>query len=267
VPAAPPKKSRKGLFIGCGIALVVVLLACGVLGFLGYSAAQAALQPIKASQTFCNDLKAQDYTSAYGMLSTTYQGQVTQDQFTQASQLHDQIDGSVKTCAPASGNTSSFNFSLDSSKTTASFDVTVTRNKEFTGKLSLVKQGSDWKIDAIDPALQGTDLGPLQVANTFCQALVKGDYQTAYNQFSSDRQAAFTEAQYAAQLAQALGTGASITGCTPNLSTYSVSGTTATLDSTLNVSVQGQTVPVPQTVTFTKENGVWKISNLQNKVS
>jgi flagellar basal body-associated protein FliL len=260
-PAPPKKKSRRGLWIILSI-IVVLLLACiAGFGILFYNAAQIALQPLQAAQNFCNDLKTQDYSSAYNMLSTTYQGQVTQTQFTQGSQLHDQIDGKVQSCPLASN--SNFSFNLGNGPTTASFNATVTRNKTFTGKISMIKEGSAWKVDALDQSLQGTDIGPIVVANTFCQALVAQDYQTAYNQLSARQHGLATEAQFASEI-QSGGLGASvkIVGCTPNFTTYAASvvpNTKATLDSSLNISAQGTTVPVSTTLSFVYESGAWKI--------
>jgi flagellar basal body-associated protein FliL len=263
-PTLPKKKSRRGLWIILSI-IVVLLLACiAGFGILFYNAAQIALQPLQAAQNFCNDLKTQDYSSAYTMLSTNYQGQVTQTQFTQGSQLHDQIDGKVQSCAPASNN--NFSFNLGNGPTTASFNATVTRNKAFTGKISMVKEGSAWRVDALDQSLQGTDIGPIVVANTFCQALVAQDYKTAYSTLSARQQGLATEAQFASQIQSGLGASVKITGCTPNYSSYAASvvpNTSATLNSSLNVSTQGTTVPVPTTLTFVYESGTWKIDNFK----
>jgi hypothetical protein len=267
-PAPPRKRSRRGLWIALSIIAVVLLLACGGIGLLIYNAAQIALQPLQAAQHFCDDLKTQDYTAAYTLLSINYQGKVTQTQFTQGSQLHDQIDGKVQNCAPASNN--NFSFNLGNGPTTASFNATVTRNKAFTGKISMVKESSAWKVDALDPSLQGTDIGPLVVANTFCQALAAQDYKAAYNQLSARQQGLATESQFASQIQSGLGSNVKITGCTPNYSTYAASvvpNTKASLDSSLNISTQGTTVPVPATLAFVYEGGAWKIDDFTIKTS
>ena len=263
-PAPPKKRSRRGLWIILSIVLLLLLACVAGFGILFYNAAQIALQPLQAAQSFCDDLKRQDYTAAYSLLSATYQGQVTQMQFTQGSQLHDQIDGKVQNCAPASNN--NFSFNLGNGPTTASFSATVTRNKAFTGKISMVKQGGAWKVDALDPSLQGTDIGPIVVATTFCQALVAQDYQTAYNQLSARQHQLATEPQFASQIQSGLGASVKIVGCTPNFSTYAASvvpNTKATLDSSLNISTQGTTVPVSTTLTFVYEGGAWKIDGFK----
>ncbi|HEX6121928.1 MAG TPA: NTF2-like N-terminal transpeptidase domain-containing protein [Ktedonobacterales bacterium] len=275
MPGTPPeqKKSRKGLWITLGVIGGLLVLCCAAgIGLFVFATVQAA-KPIAAATNFCDDLKAQDYTAAYGMLSTDYQGKVTADQFTQASQLHDQIDGKVKKCGLLASGNSSTSFNFDFNNNTAKLSAQTTRNKTFTGTIALVKQGDDWKIDNIDPSLQGTDLGPLQVANDFCKALAAANYTGAYADLSTKQHSEATEAQFEASIKAGLtaaqkqaGTAVTIAGCKPDLTSYAVSsnGTTASLNSQLLIAAGAVQVPVAQKVSFVKESGAWKIDDLVN---
>src|SRR5690242_5229162 len=78
-PASDPApKSRRGLWIGL-IAVVVVLLLVGggALALSAYQSSEAA-KPVSVANAFCQDLKTQNYTDAYSMLSSTYQAAIKQ---------------------------------------------------------------------------------------------------------------------------------------------------------------------------------------------
>ena len=265
MPPAPPRKSRRKLWITCGVIAAVVLLACaGVGGLFAYATVQAA-QPLTAAQTFCTDLKKQDYTAAYGMLSTAYKGRVTEDQFTQASKLHDQVDGKVTACGlPQGRSNTNFNFNLN--QNTATFNVDVTRRHLVSGSVTMVKENGAWKVDSLDSTLQGTDLGPLQVADQFCKAIVAQDFKTAYGYLSTDLQGKASQKDL--QSAFANDSQTQINGCSPSFTTYSVGSadTTATLDTSMTVAVKNSSgtrvVGVPVTLTFVKDSGVWKIDGI-----
>lgn len=262
-PAAPAKKSRKRLWITLGVIAGVLVLACGGIGFVFFSAFQEALKPVTVATTFCNDLKAQNYTTAYDLLSSNAQGQVSRDLFVQASQLQDQIDGTVKSCGPVTGSGADTKIDVNAGK--ASLKATVQRNQAFTGNISLVKQGSDWKVDDIDASLQGRDIAPIIVADTFCKALVANDFHTAYALLSTRQQGLATEDEFKQQITSpdpTTGETVTIQGCTPKFGSYTVSATSATLQSSLSASVGGTTGSVDVTLTFVKEGGNWKIDKL-----
>jgi hypothetical protein len=198
---------------------------------------------------------------------------VTSAQFTQASQLHDQIDGKVKSCSLVTSGNNSTAFNFDFNNNTAKLSSQTERNKAFTGTIALVKQGDDWKIDSIDQSLQGTDLGPLQVADDFCKNLAAANYTGAYADLSAKQHSEATAAQFEASIKEGLaaaqqqaGAAVSIAGCKPDLTSYSVSsdGTKATINSQLLVAAGSVQVPVAQKVSFVKESGAWKIDDLAN---
>jgi hypothetical protein len=268
-PYRTARRSRRGLFLTCGTLTVLLLAAAATVGGLIVKPlldkAAALDGAARTATAFCTDLKAQDYASAYGELSSGYQASLAQTQFTQAAKLHDQIDGPVTACgvprqADAHG--------VSVTDRAVTLPATIARKKTASGAITLVKQGSAWRLDKVDAALQGTDLGPLQVADTYCQALVRQDYPTAYSTFSSAYQSARgSEADFAARFQSLAQNGVKITACTPLLDTYTVApdDESASLGANLTLSVNGAAVPggIRSTLTFKKEQAVWKIDDVQ----
>ncbi len=269
--APAKKKPRRRLWVTLGVVggLLVVFCAGGV-GLFVYAAAQAA-KPLEVATTFCADVKARDYSSAYGLLSTNYQSQIKQSAYVQTAQLQDQVDGPVKNCGLQTGNSSSFSF--DFNRKTASVAAQIVRNKALTGNIALVEEGSDWKIDSLDASLQGTDVGPLETGNSFCAALAAGNYGAAWQEFSADFKSKDPESQYVngikqglAQLSQQYGVAVKIGGCKLQLSTYTVSAddTSASVTSDLIVTAGAQSGDQPQKMALVKESDGWRIDSLTN---
>lgn len=293
-PAAPTyshgphhaRKSHRGIWITLGSILGVLAVACGLLGYfvvlpILQQDAEISAAAVAASN-FCSDLKSQNYAAAYDMLSTRYQSTVTKQQFLQESALRDQIDGPVKSCPiPNSGP------NVSAGDNTVTLFASLTRTNVTQGSISVVRQGGNWKLDKVADALLGTDVAPLLVAYAYCNALVNGDYATAYAQLSSAKQEQITEHDFAAQfqddLSQ-LGPDAKIASCAPTLSTYAIapSATTgagtptatpatgvpasgATVNVSLDFSVGGSPLgqPVTLALTLIQENNAWKIDNQQ----
>lgn len=253
------------------IAVALVIVALGAIVGVVYVIGKNALQePMNVTATFCGDMKAQNYTDAYKLLSSGYQAHVTSQQFTEASQVHDQLDGKVKDCGLAAlQNNGGFNLNL--SPQNASFNAQITRNRAYTGSVSLVNQNGTWKIDAIDDSLQGTDIGALATSDAFCQALSKQDYAAVYAMFTPAYQQQIGSVdKYVNGLKQVFGDGQfQITGCQPQLNTFSVTPQDdgASVSGAFNIKVTTDagtlTVPVPYKMSFAKISGSWKISDLE----
>lgn len=161
-PQQQPKKSRRGWIIGCSIAAVVLILICGGVGiavYIGAQTAGAALQT-KAQQlaatgiatAFCGDFVAQQYTSAYQLLSKAEQSRVgTPDQFATHAGALDTSDGSVTGCEPDTNNPLAM---INGNNATVQF--TVQRSNQTgtaTGTIRLVHEDNTWKVDGADSSL------------------------------------------------------------------------------------------------------------------
>lgn len=268
-PAAPSSQRPRWLIPVLVAALVIVV--CAVVGGAVYAIGQNALQePLSTTNTFCNDLKAQKYSDAYALLSAGYQKQISGTDFAQISQLHDQLDGKVRSCSLA-GIQSGGGFNLNLNPQAASFNTQVTRNHSYSGAISLVKQNGNWKIDAVDESLQGSDVGALTTGAQFCQALAAQNYQAVYAMFTpAYQQQIGTVDKYVNGLKQVFGGGQfQITGCQPQINTYTVTaqGDDASVSGAFDIKVTTDagalTVQVPFKVAFAKISGSWKISDLE----
>jgi hypothetical protein len=262
-----PAKRR----LGRGLAVATIsLLALAALGggvlIYGINQAQG---PINAAKAFCNDLKTQSYAAAYALLSSGYQSRVSKDQFITEAKLHDQIDKPIADCGQP--NTGVFTFSLGTSNTQR-LNVLITReSSKVNGSISLVKQGNDWKVDSIDAALLGTDLGALQVAQAFCTDFLAGDYASAYGLFSAKAQQNYgSEQQFESTFKNGFSGPLKLTACAPDITKYSVNSPSAQVPLkaavTLTTSAGADTIPIPGTLKCILVSGTWKIDELDLNV-
>lgn len=224
-------------------------------GLLGVS-----LGALETTNTFCNDLKSQNYSGAYDLLGSATQGTVKSADFIQIEQIHDQLDGSVSACALAGlaqGNTES----------NAGLTVSISRSKlgEKQGGLRLAVEGGAWKIVSIDAPLQGSDIRPVQVASQLCAAVMSGNLSQAYQTLtSSGFKANATADQFSAFFA--LNSGDKYTGCTPDFTTYKVASSGVTFDDKFGIQfASGQSVEVPVSLTFVMEHSAWKLEYMTTK--
>lgn len=216
------------------------------------------LNALKTLGTFCEGLKAQNYTATYAMLVTVTQDEVSQSAFTTQGQIHDQIDGNVTTCAVTGippGNSDSQDDLM----------VGITRSKlsTQTGQVELSFEDGGWRVNVEDANLFGSDLGPLTVGNQFCADLKKGDYNGAYSLLSNDLKSAIgSEQTFASAITPPYGLqwGAS----TPDLTTYKASDTSASYDLSIKLvdPSSGQSAGVPTTLSFVKQGSNWQISDI-----
>ncbi|MEO7001431.1 MAG: hypothetical protein ABI068_06490, partial [Ktedonobacterales bacterium] len=156
VAQGPKKRSRWPLWVGLivGIVLVIVLACCGG----SYALYQTTLAPAVGSgttvATFCVGEESQNYTSAYGELSHNLQSQISLATFTTDNQQFDSTKGPVTNCQVNSRGASS----ASGSRYTFTLDVTrdSTNSSNYSGSITVIKDGNNWRIDQIDPALPVT---------------------------------------------------------------------------------------------------------------
>jgi hypothetical protein len=228
---------------------------------IGTSLLGVNLGALQAAGAFCAALQAQNYTAAYGLLGTLPQSAVTQADFTQAAHLHDELDGPVTACGLAGLGSSN-------TDTNADMTVTITRSKlgQRQGGVSLDVENGAWKISNVAPDLEGRDIGPLVVGVRFCADLAQRNYADIYaNVLSSNNTSGTTAASWAGFFDGAQ-TGVKWVTCVPNLSSYTVSGTSASLDTTMTFRLISahQTVSVPVLLKFIQEGIAWKLNSTAN---
>jgi hypothetical protein len=253
------------------IAVVAVLVILGAVAGVLYAVGQGALrEPMNTANTFCNDVKTQNYADAYKLMSSGYQAHMSVKDFADINQVHDQLDGKVRECGLAGlQNNAGFNFNFNPQN--ASLNAQITRNHSFTGAMSLVKQNGSWKIDSLDDSLQGSDAGAFATGIVFCQSLATQDYARVYGMFTPAYQQQIGSVdKYVNGLKQVFGGGQfQISGCQPQVNTYTVTaqGADASLSGAFNIKVTTDagaiTVQVPFKIAFAKISGAWKISDLE----
>jgi hypothetical protein len=143
------RRRGRGWVLGCGIALGVLLVPCVLIGGLvGWLALQVT-GTYSVLNTFCGDLKSRNYDAAYTTFSSGLRNQLSREQFVQVARDRDASDGPVRACGNPNNSVSLVN-------NTATLPIAITRNQTVQGTLALVKEGGNWKIDQLDPALMLT---------------------------------------------------------------------------------------------------------------
>lgn len=215
------------------------------------------LGALATASSFCAALQTQNYATAYGLLGSALTLKLTQQDFAQGAQLHDQIDGNVSSCSLNS-------IASGADDNSASLSVSVTRSKlgARQGAVNLQVEGSAWKIDALDQSLLGSDLQPLVVGARFCADLASGNYADLYALLSDNFKGGATEAQIASSLA--LPSPLVWVGCTPDLSTYKATSSVATYTAALNAkdTSTNQTLTENVVLHFVNSGGTWLVDDI-----
>lgn len=216
---------------------------------------------LQASGAFCAAMQSQDYAAAYALLDSTQQGLVSQDDFVASGKLHDQIDGAVTKCALAkvpSGNTDQL--------TRLTIDLTRATLGDRTGDVTLKYEGSAWKVDATDAAINGTDLRPLIVGAQFCALLGADKFGDAYGLVSSNFQQNVSKDQFVTNFSTYQGMPVKWTCDTPDLKTYTVSNTSASVVVPITDAIPSLGPNAKFTgkykIEFVLENSGWKINDI-----
>ncbi len=135
-PAQAQRKSRRGLWIG--LIVIVLLVAGGVGGYVYLNRST----PTKTLQAFCTALKNNDPQGAYNQLSARVQSQTTEQGFAQEiQQFNNPLLGGIKDCTVSN---------VQENGSTASGTITLTFNKVNTPvnlDNNLVNENGTWKVD------------------------------------------------------------------------------------------------------------------------
>jgi hypothetical protein len=186
----PSGKRRSLKWLWITLAVVAVLLVGG--GAAGvWALGQIGAPGVTAGQ-FCANLSQQSYDTAYGQFSTSLRASLSQAQFHSNAAALDTAEGKVASCR-ASGNV---NYTLGSS--TAGVGLIVTRAKQgaLTGSVHLKNESGAWKVDKLDTALLGINLGTVQAVEDYCTALKGQKYDAAYALLDSAQQSAQKQDAY-----------------------------------------------------------------------
>ncbi|HEX9412849.1 MAG TPA: hypothetical protein VF916_05050, partial [Ktedonobacterales bacterium] len=258
-PPAPPRKSRRGLWIALSVIAAVVIVGGGA---AAYAFVQIAA-PAASALVFCGDLKTQSYAAAYSDLSSDLRTQISSDEFVHGNQTIDLVEGTVTACAQASGsNAYQYSFGANTAKLAVVLSRATAGN--LAGTVSLKKESSGWKVSGLDTSLLGINLGALQTAGAFCAALQTQNYSAAYALLTGAQQQQLTQQLFAAGLQLHDQIDGKVSGCTLNSFTVSGSDTNASL----TVSITRTTLGAQQgAVTLQVENNAWKVSNVADSLS
>ena len=234
-PPSPPvqaqKRSRRGLWIILGAIIGVLVIGAIIFGVIGYVNRST---PTKTLNAFCSALKGGDYQTAYNQLASGLQSKLgTEAQFAAGYSSNGGL-GKITGCTVSNVNDSAG---------TGTISYTFATGSSLVVDYHLFDENGASRINSTQPHST-----PSLTLATYCTALKGGDYQSAYNQFSSAIQSQASEAQFAAVF-----TNNKVTDCmVSNIDnaagtgkvtyTYS-SGAMLTTDETLS-----------------NQNGTWKIS-------
>lgn len=266
-PAAPPqRRERKGRSLAwrLGVTLLIsALLLAGAGGLYAYASSLAA-EPNKVIADYCAALKHDDYRTAYSLLSASAQGQEDVLQYLADATARDTIEGPVTQCATTPTQSLS-PLSFLRSPRSLIFNAQITRKHTANGQIALTRDARGWHVAALSSSLQGVDLGPLYTEQALCKALGQRAYDQAYALLSTPYQ---KEQGDATTFARAFGSTLTVSGCAPDLKTYSVNSSDqqATLNATLKVGIAGASAggassafTVPAKLTFVREATGWRV--------
>jgi hypothetical protein len=208
---------------------------------------------------FCVALQGQNYAAAYALLGATATSQITAADFATAGGLHDQIDGNVSACALEQVNATT------SSATPVQVSLTRAKLGKRVGAVTLAAESASWKIQTVDQALLGTDIGPLQIGTLFCNDVFTGKYDEAGTLITPALAAALVphgglKGEFAVPATL------KFVSCTPDPTSYKVQTNQASYDSDVKVQVvsSGATVSLKLTLFFVPSaDGSWKVDGFE----
>ena len=213
----------------------------------------APLASAVVAQSYCAALRAGDYPAAYALYSATLQGMQVESAYLTAQRLRDMLTGRVTGCSVIALSTP------DAQTVNALLSVSRATGPLQGGDLQLQLDGGVWRISQLDPAIQGVDVGPYQVAQSFCADVASGDFGGVYDLLTDALQTRTTPAQLSSALIP--GPGQRWSCGSAQRGSYVVTGDTATYRMTMTSS-DPASAPAQRTETlqFALIAGAWRIS-------
>lgn len=212
-----------------------------------------SLDALVAANNFCAELQAQRYADTYTALTDDLRGGLTSAEYEQMSQWSDQIDGTVRSCAPVTVDSSA-----GESAATMSFSITRAKLGKRVGDIALVNDNGVWKAKSVASELQGTDVGALVNGRRYCADLASnnsGDLATQVTVgYWFNNLGAFAAAGIK---------GESWTGCSFDAATFKLNGDTASYKGVMQITTKDKTTrSAALTFGALKSDGAWKVDTL-----
>lgn len=268
-PGASPPRTRSVRDTRLLLVSVVVLVA--LLGTLGFGAlmvvlgAREAARAATVATAYCGALQRKQYDQAYALLSPAAQRQTSSTTYVLSSQFHDAVDGPITRCdVPQPGLGAGFAFSPGS--TGDALTMRIIRRDVLSGSITLAKVGASWRVSALSPSLQGTDVTPLVVEHQFCAALEANNEAAAAPMLTPGMRAQTTTAALATLFGNSDAT--ALTGCQADPSTYRIASGDASAQVTVPLAVSPKDVAgvsplvLPVTLKFIHQSS-WSIAGVQ----
>ncbi|HET9110474.1 MAG TPA: hypothetical protein VFN78_06600 [Ktedonobacterales bacterium] len=260
-PGAPRKRLSRAWRLGLTLAVSALLLA-GAGGLYAY-ASQLAAQPQKVLASYCAAIKRDDYRAAYALLASSAQAQESEAQYLADASARDTIEGPVSQCSGSPTQALS-PLSFLRAPRSIIFNAQITRKNAASGQIALTRDEVGWHVAALSSTLQGVDLGPLATEQALCKAFGQHAYDQAYTLLSTPYQ---KEQGDAATFARAFGSSLTVSGCAPDLKTYSVNSADqqASMNATLTVSIAAgngagpANFSLPAKLMFVREATGWRV--------
>lgn len=152
----PTLKRPRGLVMGCGVMVAMLVALMGLSGFYALRLARAqvsqresAISVAATIALFCEAAQNRDYSGAYRYLSPAFQGQTPIDTFVAANETHDETDGAITSCT---ARTDLLHASVSGSHTSVTLEVA--RSRTVVGTITLTRGAQGWQIDTLDPLLK-----------------------------------------------------------------------------------------------------------------
>jgi hypothetical protein len=233
-PAPTQGPRHRGLWIILGTIGALVVIGLVLFGVLAYVNRPT---PTKSLNAFCNALKSGDYQTAYHQLSSGLQSKFGSEAQFAAGFASNLGLGKITNCMVTNVNDAAG---------TGTISTTFASGSTLVDDYILVSENGTWKINSQQPRST-----PTLTLHTYCDALNRSDYPTAYTQLSSAAQSQESESQFAANFSSGQPTSCTVDQLNDAAGTGTItytfsSGTKITAD-----------------LTLANESGTWKINSQQ----
>ena len=212
-----------------------------------------SLDALVAANNFCAELQARRYADIYTALTDDLRSGLTSADYEQMSQWSDQIDGTVRSCAPVTVDSSA-----GESAATMSFSITRAKLGKLRGDIALVSASGAWKVKSVASELQGTDVGALVNGLRYCADLAGNNSGDLTTQVTLGYWVNTAGARFLAGLK-----GESWTGCSFDAGAFRLNGDNASYKGVMQITANDKTTRrAPVAFGASHSDGSWKVDTL-----